>query len=295
MNTRMKALLAAAGAAAVVAPIGALASAQASTTAAPLSAVAEASTDVGGIHDEDPGFDAGVAQVTRELAADPSARAAAERAVGVDIKVYYKVFYDRQTGKGKLTYEQALNQTKWLNHSYSGGQGGVATRFDFVLGGYKNIAVDSRRVNLDNTTAGNGATYVSERTKSLMRNHHDGGAATLNVYVADLVGDGVDGPQGNGLIGKSTFPQYAKAHPNVDGVWYDRGAIRGTAGDGTSRNSTGDVLVHEVGHWIGALAHTDTSGACRANFMSYASDACMTSFTSGQADRMSSAWTRYRD
>ena len=54
--------------------------------------------------------------------------------------------------------------------------------------------------------------------------------------------------------------------------------------------------MHEVGHWIGALAHTSTdSSKCLPNFMSYSSDACMRAFTRGQADRMSSAWTRYRD
>ena len=69
-----------------------------------------------------------------------------------------------------------------------------------------------------------------------------------------------------------------------------------TPGDGPAFTAQGDTAVHEVGHWIGALAHTSTdSSKCLRNFMSYSSDACMRAFTRGQADRMSSAWTRYRD
>lgn len=294
MNHTTKTTLAAIAAICTLAPVGALASASASpgVSPSPVTARAEAAASTTPARGGQPevAVQASADQVTRELASFDAAnpRLAVAQA-GVDIPVYVKVFYDRQTGAGKLTYSQALDQVKWLNHSYSGGQGGVGTRFDFVFKGYKNIPVDSRRVNLSGNSNGNGSTYNS-RVRSLMRNHHDGGAKTLNLYVADIYQTGV-----SGLLGKSTFPQYAKANTSYDGVWVDKAAWRSTPNEGGAFSAQGDTAVHEVGHWIGALAHTDTSGACRANFMSYASDACMTSFTSGQADRMSSAWTRYRD
>lgn len=292
MNRTTTTTLAAIAAVCAMAPIGALAPANASPVGDATHSTARTTPTVG-VRDgqSEAAIQAGAGQVTRELASFSAAeprRAAAE--VGVDIPVYVKVFYDRQTGAGKLTNAQALAQVTWLNHSYSGGQGGVGTRFDFVFKGYKNIPVDSRRVNLSGNDGGNGSTYNS-RVRGLMSSHHDGGAKTLNLYVADIYQTGV-----SGLLGKSTFPQYAKAHASYDGVWVDRAAWRSTPDEGGSFSGQGDTAVHEVGHWIGALAHTSTdSSRCLTNFMSYSSDSCMRAFTRSQADRMSSAWTRYRD
>lgn len=289
MNRRSRIVVAVAATVCTVAPVGALASAHAGGDPAVATTTVPASASPARDGQPEAALQASVDQVTRELAVfdrvEP--RAAASR-VGVDIPVYVKVFYDRQTGAGKLTHQQALDQVKWLNHSYHAGQDkdGAKTRFDFVFKAYKNIPVDSRRVDISGNTNGNGANYNSERTKRLMRDHHDGGVSTLNLYVADLPGS---------TLGISTFPQFAKAHPGLDGIWIDRATWRSTPGEGGAFTSQGDTAVHEVGHWIGALAHTDTSGACRVNFMSYASDACMTSFTKAQAKRMSSAWSRYRD
>jgi hypothetical protein len=219
------------------------------------------------------------AELDRWAAANPALAAQASR---VTIPVWVKVFYDRQTGAGKLTNAQALAQVQWMNHSYAGGQDSAAanTRFRFAYKGYNNIAVDSRVVDVTPAT-GNGADWPA-RTQRIMREHHNGGAGTLNIYVADI-----------NALGASSFPRFAAAHPTIDGVWVDRTAWRGIAA-GSDNYDQGDTAVHEVGHWL-SLGHGDTSGACVTNFMSYAPDPCMDRFTRAQATRMSNAWTRYRD
>jgi hypothetical protein len=217
-------------------------------------------------------------ELDRWAAANPALAAQTGR---VTIPVWVKVFYDRQTGAGKLTNAQALAQVQWLNHSFAGGQSSAAanTRFRFEYRGYNNIAVDSRSVDITPAT-GNGADWPA-RTQTLMRQHHNGGVGTLNIYVADI-----------NALGAASTPRFAGAHPNIDGVWVDRSAWRGVAA-GADAYDQGDTAVHEVGHWL-SLGHGDTSGACVANFMSYAPDPCMNRFTGTQATRMSNAWTRYR-
>jgi hypothetical protein len=213
----------------------------------------------------------------------------------VTIPVWVKIFYDRDTGKGKLSYNQVLDQIQWLNYSYSGGQDNetprVNTRFRFELKGYNNIPVESRSVNVSQTRGGDGSTYPA-RTQRLMREHHNGGVGTLNVYVAKL-----EGIEGFKIFGVSTAPRYAGAHPEVDGIWVARGTWRNTPGAGGRFSFQGDTLVHELGHWIGALPdyRSDNCSLSQHNFMWYVSDKCMRQFTRPQARLMSNAWTRYRD
>jgi len=235
--------------------------------------------------ENDAGIQAAADQATAELQSwagrNPTL---VDSTIGVDILVYVHVFYAKDTGEGKLTNQQALDQVKWLNYSFGGGQGGAKTRFDFVYRSYENIPVETRLVDVSGNTHGDGSDY-GPRTRTLMGGNHVGGVSVLNLYVADLPG---------GTFGVSTFPQYAAGNPRLDGIWIDRGTWRGTPKEGTHFTYQGDTAVHEAGHWIGALAHTDTSGRCLPNFMSYASDSCMTSFNRPQATRMSNAWSRYR-
>ena len=140
-----------------------------------------------------------------------------------------------------------------------------------------------------------------------------GGPDTLNVWTVDL-------PR----LGYATLPSWYPKDPVMDGVVIDHTTVPG----GTALNAgLGKTLVHEAGHWLG-LWHTFENG-CTAlndevsdtpaqsgpstgcpdardscahpgpdpihNYMDYSSDACYNQFTEGQAERMRSEWTAYRE
>jgi hypothetical protein len=148
---------------------------------------------------------------------------------------------------------------------------------------------------------------------------HAGAADDLNFYTNAM----------GGLLGWSTFPSSYHAQPSQDGVVVYYGALPGGV---TAPYNTGDVGVHETGHWLG-LYHT-FQGGCNPdpsqgdgvadtpaekvpgrgcpigrdtcigdkhagldpieNFMDYTDNACMFEFTPGQEERMQAAWDTYR-
>ncbi|KAN0059935.1 hypothetical protein ACQY0O_007908 [Thecaphora frezii] len=213
------------------------------------------------------------------------------------IPVSWHTITDGTSGKLSATAIQASINT--LNKDYSG------TGFSFYLSASETVT----NSNWFNRMAA-GSSYESAMKNTL----RDGGSTTLNIYTVNF---------SNGLLGYATFPWSYTSAPKNDGVviqWntYPGGSLTGY--------NLGRTLTHEVGHWLG-LYHvfqggctspgdmvddtppqsTLTSGcptsqdSCAGggvdsihNFMDYSSDACMTSFTTGQATRMTNVVSAYR-
>lgn len=146
---------------------------------------------------------------------------------------------------------------------------------------------------------------------SMKAKYRIGNERVLNVYyVYPLNFRGIE------ILGYASYPwRYARS-PVIDGVVLHTEVIRGGS---ISDHNEGDILVHEVGHWLG-LFHT-FEGGCSVgdmvddteperipnrgcapeeqrdtcpgggldpifNFMDYSSDECLYVFTQGQVERM---------
>jgi hypothetical protein len=164
-----------------------------------------------------------------------------------------------------------------------------------------------------------GTAPDSRQETAMKQLYRNGTKAALNVYTV-----GFQNPDAAGLLGIATFPMDYSSAPQSDGIMLLYSTLPGSA---ATTFNLGRTLVHEAGHWCG-LYHT-FQGGCDApgdevddtppeaspskgcpvnrktcpgtpgmdpvrNFMDYSDDACMDSFTRGQASRMRSHLRAYR-
>ncbi len=226
-------------------------------------------------------------------------KSAQARAAGsVNVNVYWHVI-NNGTGiaNGDIPQTQIDSSIAVLNNAYKN------TPFKFTLAG-----VDRTTNSTWYACAGGGC---ETKMKTALR---QGGAGDLNVYSNNM---------GRGLLGWATFPSSYASAPKMDGVVILYSSVPG--GTAAPYNQ-GDTLTHEAGHWFGAY-HTFQGGctgsgdyvadtaaeaspaygcpsgrdSCAGggldpitNFMDYTDDACMNTFSAGQADRMDALTIQYR-
>jgi hypothetical protein len=216
------------------------------------------------------------------------------------VPVRFHVVTDGRTGLlSRATVDQ---QVKNLNAAYGGTTGGADTGVSFRL------------VATDVVTNPQWFERPHDHQSQLLGAFSRGGPGTLNLYTASV---------GTDVLGFSSFPQWYRTRPTTDGVVVD---YRSVPGGQLEHFSRGYTAVHEIGHWLG-LFHPFENGCtppgdgvddtpyealpttnCPAakdscpqpgtdlvhNFMDYAWDNCMTSFTSGQGLRIRAMWAAYR-
>ncbi|MCG5220503.1 zinc metalloprotease [Streptosporangium sp. KLBMP 9127] len=265
--------------------------------------VADAGPVVGrGVEPYAPGPD----EVARILADPPSRPGAAGGhtlrygARTVTVGTWVHVIAD---GVRRVTRQAITDQIDTLNAAYGGRYGGADTKVRFRLDG---ITVTEEPLWFRDPLG---------HEALMKRKLRKGGATTLNLYLAQL----------NELVlGYATYPFWYRDNPILDGVIIDWRTLPGGTLRYFDRGFTG---VHEIGHWLG-LVHTFENGCALPgdgvadtppqaeptegcpvrkdtclgggsdpihNFMDYAHDRCMSEFTPGQAARMRTSWTAYRE
>lgn len=221
-------------------------------------------------------------------------RAATMAAFPATIDVYFHTI--TKGSSGTISASKIKSQISVLNKAYA------ASGFRFRLKG----------TDVTNNASWYGVAYGSTAEKAMKSALHQGNKGDLNLYAANI---------GGGLLGWATFPSARIG--KQDGVILLNASLPG--GSATHYN-LGDTATHEVGHWLG-LYHTFQGGcskqgdrvadtpseaspayACPTgrntcsspgldpikNYMDYTYDACMTSFTAGQAARMKAQWAAFR-
>lgn len=233
-----------------------------------------------------------------------AARSTATKAfAATTVGVYWHVITDGRSGK--LSSTTIARQISVLNAAYK--TAGISFK----------LARTETTTNSDwfNTTGptGNGANGDAADARAMKTKLHVGSKSTLNIYSVRF---------SDYTLGYSTFPFSGTLA--LDGDVFDYRTLPG--GSMTGYN-LGDTATHEIGHWFG-LYHTFQGGCsatagdyvsdtpaeaypawdCTAkdscpklpgtdpikNFMDYAPDACMNTFTGGHRTRMQNEWLTYR-
>ncbi len=203
---------------------------------------------------------------------------------------------------GRLSRVAVDAQVRALNAAYGGTTGGADTGVSFRL------------IRVDSVDDARWFKRPHDFQQQMIGSLATGGPGTLNLFTAGV---------GSDVLGFSTFPQWYRLRPSIDGVVVDYRSVPGGPFEHFSRGYT---AVHEIGHWLG-LFHP-FEGGCRPpgdgvgdtpyealptqgcpavkdscsepgidpvhNFMDYGFDTCMKEFTAGQGLRIRAMWAAYR-
>jgi hypothetical protein len=214
-----------------------------------------------------------------------------------EIPVVVHVIRSRRNGHrvGDVSDDRIEEQIRVLNRAYE------RTGIEFTL---KRV----NRVNKRRWYSGCARWYVEDQMKAKLAVSP---STTLNVYTCD-----------SDVLGYAWFPWDFPAGDVLHGVVVNHETLPGGA---AAPFNEGDTVVHEVGHYLGLLHTFDggcspgdevadtaaesspafgcprTRDTCRGggrdpvdNFMDYTDDACMDSFSAGQARRITAVLDTYR-
>lgn len=214
--------------------------------------------------------------------------------------------------------------TVWHNIRDSWGDGGLSNARIYASMEFLNKAFApagiyfelGRIVPTDNDSYYTSATQGGPAERSMKKQLKKGNQAVLNIYSVNIY------PQSY-VAGYATYPWFYDGRNFMDGVVIDIGVL--PAGDVPELNQ-GDILIHEVGHWMGLYdvfeggcvgngdyvddtypQQTATFGcpfkqnSCPGggrdnihNYMDNSNNECMSEFTQGQFDRMTQCYAQYR-
>ena len=166
----------------------------------------------------------------------------------ITISVHFYVITDGKNGK--VTAATLNNTIAKLNSIYAGGEGGVNTGIQFQW----TNAVSGQPVMYTNRqwfTAKPGSGAEAEMKQTISSQPGNSSNNHLNIYTTN---PGVY--YGGTLLGWATFPWELTGAPLMDGVVMNYIALNN---GGTTSYNAGDVVAHEVGHWLG-LYHTFQGG-----------------------------------